>query len=342
MHLALLGLLVFSFARAPRFDDASESIPVDTISLTQMNEIMQGEKEAKPALTPTPPPKGETLAPPPPPEPPPDLRKAEDTPEPPAPPVPPERPDLPPPPPPVEPPPRPAPPAPEPPPKPTPPKPEPPKPEPPQPPPKPAQEPAPSPPVKPKTVEKPVEKPPEKVAKPPDKPEKFKPDQLAKLLAKPKTEDTPKPTHEGPKAPVFDKNAIEKLLGTKTADATPTGSASQGLANHHAQRMSVSLENSLNEWFTDAYLRCWTPPPTTPSGENYVFDVRVNFNPDGSLSGKPVMTNPPHDTAWRAHAESAMRAVMKCNPLPIPSQYTPFFDQWKTKTIHFDPTSAQG
>ena len=49
MHLALLAVLVLGFARAPRFDDAPESIPVETITSTQLNEIMQGEKTGKPA-----------------------------------------------------------------------------------------------------------------------------------------------------------------------------------------------------------------------------------------------------------------------------------------------------
>src|SRR3954453_12323303 len=72
MHLTLLAVLVFGFARAPRFDDAPESIPVETITSTQLNEIMEGEKTAKPAPTPPKPapPKPAPQKPPPPPEPP--------------------------------------------------------------------------------------------------------------------------------------------------------------------------------------------------------------------------------------------------------------------------------
>ncbi|MDE3176559.1 MAG: hypothetical protein KGM15_10700, partial [Pseudomonadota bacterium] len=55
MHLALLAILVFGFARAPRFDDAPESIPVETVTTAQLNDIMQGEKTAKPAPAPKPP-----------------------------------------------------------------------------------------------------------------------------------------------------------------------------------------------------------------------------------------------------------------------------------------------
>ena len=126
------------------------------------------------------------------------------------------------------------------------------------------------------------------------------------------------------------------------ADATPTGATPQGLPNQHAARMSLSLSAALDAWFTEAYLACWSPPPTTPEGERYIADVRVIFNPDGSLSGQPVLLNPPRDPAWRAHAESAVRAVLKCNPLKLPPQYAPYFEQWKSKTIHFDPESALG
>jgi hypothetical protein len=317
MHLALLAVLTLGFSHAPTFDDATESVPVETISSSQLNEIMQGEKEAKPAPEPAKP------APPPKPAPP--------SPEPPTPPQPPPRPE----------PPKPDTPPPEPPPRPAPPKPAPPPPEPPKPP-KPEAEDAPTPPQRPrpeKAEETP--RPPERPRPPkPDEPPKpaFRPDDIAKALAKDKPD--PKP----PVAPKsnFDPTAISKLIGqTKTAEATEKP-ASQGLPNRQSPRMSVSLENGLNEWFRDSYKNCWSLPPSNPSGDNYVFDVRVTFNPDGSLSGRPVMLNPPHDQQWRAHADSVMRAVMRCNPLHIPAQYAPYFDQWRSKTIHFDPSSAEG
>ncbi len=317
MHLALLAILVLGFS-APRFDDAPESIPVETISASDLNEIMEGEKAAKPSpAKPAPPPKA-AETPPTPPEPPPPPPKPE-----PPPPEPPKRPEPSPP----------EPPAPEPPKRPEPAKPEPPKPQ---------AEDAPSPPVKPRptkvedTPRPPVRPPkPEETPKPPDK---FSPDQIAKALAKEKAEEKPRP-----KPPAFDQAAISKLIGqTKTAEAAPNATTQQGLANHHAPRMSVGVENALNEWFRDSYKNCWNLPPSNPAGENYVFDVRVTFKPDGSLAARPVMLNPPHDPEWRAHADSVMRAVMRCNPLHIPTQYAPYFDQWRSKTIHFDPASAEG
>ena len=47
MHGALLWLLVFSLARAPKFEDQPESIPVDTLTQDQFNQIMHGERETE-------------------------------------------------------------------------------------------------------------------------------------------------------------------------------------------------------------------------------------------------------------------------------------------------------
>jgi outer membrane biosynthesis protein TonB len=280
MHAGLLAFLVFGFAFGPKFDDAGESIPVETVSQSQFNQIMKGERDAKPMKEAPPEPLQRQAAADPqpaptPPPPPPDLKTAE-TPPPPAPP-----------------------------PKPT------------------AEEtPAPAPPIRPKET-------------PPPKP---KVDPLVKILEKDK-EELAKPAK-----PTFDRSAIAKLIGeTKTnADPTPTGATPQGLPDQHADRMSPSLAAALDAWLTDAYLSCWTPPPTMPQGDRYIAEVRVDFNPDGTLAATPELLNPPTDPAWRPHAESAVRAVLKCNPLRVPPQYAPYFEQWRTKTVHFDPQSALG
>jgi hypothetical protein len=74
-----------------------------------------------------------------------------------------------------------------------------------------------------------------------------------------------------------------------------------------------------------------------PKGEVYVAEIRIILNRDGSLSATPVLLNPPTDPAWRSHAESAVLAVKKCDPLRVPTQYLPYFEEWKVETIHVDP-----
>jgi hypothetical protein len=305
LHGTLLALLLLGVASAPKFSDTPEAIPIETVSLSDLNQIANGEKDAKPApqtqpSPPLPPPdlRASTEPTPPPqptPEPPPKPQaaptppqktetppKADAAPSPDAEPMPPERP----------------------------------------------QPPAPSTP-KVAVQEAPVQPPvrPKFIEPPPDKP-------------KEPTPDKPKPTRN------FDPNSIAKLIGQgKTPTAAPSQTASatpQGLPHHDAPHMSMSMASALDAWLTESYLNCWTPPPGMPDGDTYVAQIKVVFNSDGSLSGRPVLLNPPSDRAWRAHAESAMRAVRKCDPLKVPAQYMPYFDQWKIETIHFDPRETQG
>jgi outer membrane biosynthesis protein TonB len=299
LHGALLALIVLGFASAPKFADSPESIPIETITLSDLNQVTNGEKEAKPAPQP----------PPTPPQPPQDMRAADQ----PAP-TPPTKPE-------------PAPP---------------PKPEP-APPPKVAEATTtpmaePTPPPRPETAPTPKVVTEEAPTQPPPRPKTIEapPEQTKTAPEKPKS------------AHYYDASAIAKLIGqskpstpaiapSQTAAATP-----QGLPHHDAPRMSLSLASALDAWLTESYLNCWTPPPGMPEGDTYVAQIKVIFNPDGSLSGRPVLLNPPTDPAWRAHAESAMRAVRKCDPLKVPAQYAPYFDQWKVETIHFDPRETQG
>jgi hypothetical protein len=306
-------MILLGLASAPRSDDNPEAIPVETVSLSDLNQIANGEKDAKPAPQPAPAP----------PEPPPDLRASTE-------PTPPPEPT-------------------------------------PQPPPKPeaAPTPAPTPPPKAETAPpKPAPPPkaetaptPDSEPMPPERPEPPSPPKAAAQQAtvqppvRPKFDPPPdRPKDPAPEKPKpqhnFDPNSIAKLLGqSKTATAAPTQTAAitpQGLPHHDAPHMSMSLASALDAWLTESYLNCWTPPPSMPDGDTYVAQIKVVFNPDGSLSGRPVLLNPPNDRAWRAHAESAMRAVRKCDPLKVPAQYLPYFDQWKIETIHFDPRETQG
>jgi outer membrane biosynthesis protein TonB len=300
LHGALLGLLLLGFAAAPKFADSPDAIAIETVTLSELNQIANGEKNAKPAPQATP-------APPPPP---PDLRASVEPTAPPQPtPTPPPKPEA------------------------APPKAE-------TPPPKSAPPPKaeatlpPQPEVMPPERPQPPSPPPPKLAiqeapvAPPERPKDPAPEK-------------PKPAHN------FDPNAIAKLIGQgKTATAAPSqtaaGATPQGLPHHDAPHMSMSMASALDAWLTESYLNCWTPPPGMPDGDTYVAQIKVVFNSDGTLSGRPVLLNPPSDRAWRAHAESAMRAVRKCDPLKVPAEYMPFFDQWKVETIHFDPRETQG
>jgi hypothetical protein len=105
-------------------------------------------------------------------------------------------------------------------------------------------------------------------------------------------------------------------------------------------RMTAAQQAGFDAWLIKTYLACWKPAPQPADADLYVAQVRLAYNPDGSLARPAKLVNPPSDPALKPQAKSVMLAVQSCNPLPVPAQYRPFYEQWKTKTIHFNPQVA--
>ncbi|MGO9674870.1 MAG: cell envelope biogenesis protein TolA [Methylocella sp.] len=365
-HLLLLAAILVSFSHAAKFDDAQETVPVDLMSNSEFNQIMKGEKTARLSAKPLqrvekladiaeakppsilPPSKADVPAP--------QARaahnddpgRAEEK----TPPVPPPRP--------VEELAKQAP-------KPDEAKPEPAKTEAPKPDAaKPVATAAPTP-ESPDAVEpKPVARPkvePKKVAvvepkpkpvEPAKKPEpKFKPDELAKLLddklKDPPPKDPPKPAPKqksgdeaADPADKFDLSDISRILNKDMPQKkSATGEALQQVASlgaptASAAKMSPSLWGQLDGILQDQYRHCWNYIGMQGQ-EKYVPQIHVQYAQDGALIGEPQLLNPPADPNLRSLAESALRAVRRCNPLRIPAQYQPYYDQWKGRIVRFDP-----
>ena len=105
-------------------------------------------------------------------------------------------------------------------------------------------------------------------------------------------------------------------------------------------RMTAAEEAGFDAWMMKAYLACWKPAHLRADSDHYVAWVRLAFRPDGSLSGRPKLVNPPSDPVQKPQAKSVMQAVKACDPLPVPARYRRFYEQWKTKTLHFAPQIA--
>jgi colicin import membrane protein len=112
--------------------------------------------------------------------------------------------------------------------------------------------------------------------------------------------------------------------------------ASLGSPPASAAKMSPSLWDQLDGLLQEQYKRCWNFAGLGGQ-QKYVPEIHVQYTQDGSLIGQPVLLNPPSDPNLRALAESAMRAVRRCDPLRIPSQYQLYYDQWKGRIVRFDP-----
>lgn len=197
---------------------------------------------------------------------------------------------------------------------------------------------------KPKEIAKSVEKPVEKPA--PEKP-RLKPDDVAALLARSKTDAPaaarPKSGDETSETKTkFDASAISRMLDKDKPQATASAgrevvrTASLGAPNASAQKMAPNMMAALDSLMMEQYKGCWRYFGAA-TGRKYVPAVRVRFNPDGSFAAEPSLLNPTSDPALASLAESAMRAVRACNPLRIPAQFAPYYNQWKSRAIAFDP-----
>jgi colicin import membrane protein len=336
-HVAMLAAAILSFTRAPKFADAQEAIPVEMVTTDELNSVARGDKTAK-TVQPTP--KAEKVA---------DVSETK-----PQPPLAEAQKDVPTPPSPLKREPDPG---------------EADKAEPPKPleqtnalpPPRPDKSTPPAPPVEerpppqnaeaiepPKPVPRPKIEPPKDEPKKPDP--KLKLDEVAKLLDTEKRKDVPKSVERPTAKPKsgeedpqhkFDVADITKWLSKQAPERKPSTNRalaqteSVGLPDANAPKMTPSLMAQMEGWFQDRFQGCWTTPLAEPTGQKYVPMVRVPLNLDGSLAADPILVNPPSDPAWRPLAESALRAVRKCNPLPVPDRFKPYYDEWKGRVVRF-------
>jgi len=234
----------------------------------------------------------------------------------------------------------------------------------------------PRPPDLPKKVEvKPPPKPPEvrpppkaieaKVQPKPRPVEKPQPDLMAKLIEEsPEPRPEPRPVHKPvvrprpappaaeappqaqPAERAFDPTDISKLLNSEPASApASTGKqlskvASRGAASGTASAMTPNMWDALDGLMQDQYKQCWSYLGLDHG--KYIPQIKVAYAEDGSLVSDPILINKPSDPALRSLAESALRAVRQCNPLRIPAQFAPFYDQWRGRVLRFDPAEMAG
>jgi outer membrane biosynthesis protein TonB len=209
-----------------------------------------------------------------------------------------------------------------------------------------------SPPPPPKVEEKPVEKkpdPPKPVAeakpkeepKPQEKPAEKKPDPpkvdpIAEALKKEEKKPPPKPVAQAapPQPPKpktersFDQTKIAALLDkrdpTRQAITGDTLNSNAALGLSHGKAADNSA--TWGAMFQSQVERCWKKPYGGIESQNpeIVFDIRLKR--DGTLEGSPIPEGTPATPYLRVYQESALRAIIECQPYNLPAAY---FDEWK-------------
>jgi outer membrane biosynthesis protein TonB len=208
-----------------------------------------------------------------------------------------------------------------------------------------------TPPPTPKPVEKPVEKKPDPAkpvaeAKPKEepKPVEKKPDTtdpIAEALKKeekkppPKPQAaTPPPQPPKPKDRTFDSTKIAALLdkrepshqaatgdtlNSSAALGTPKGSAADNSATWGAM-------------FQQQVERCWKKPFGGIESQNPEAAFTIRLKRDGTLEMAPAPEGAPATPYLRVYQESALRAIIECQPYHLPAAW---FEEWKFFTPVF-------
>jgi hypothetical protein len=222
-----------------------------------------------------------------------------------------------------------------------------------------------APPPTPKTEEKPVEKkpdPPKPVEKKPDpppkpvaetkpkdepkqdqkKPDEQKPDQpktdpiadaIKKEEKKPpqkQVQATPPPAQPKPKADrVFDQSKIAALLDKRD----PTRQAVTGTELNANAALGTSrgraADNSAT-WgamFQSQVERCWKKPYGSLDQQKPEASFDIRLKRDGTLEAMPVPVGNASTPYLRAYQDSALRAIIACQPYNLPPT---MFEEWKS------------
>ena len=204
-----------------------------------------------------------------------------------------------------------------------------------------------SPPPQPKVEEKPVEKkpdPPKPVAekpkeepKPEKKPDPPKVDPIAEAIKKEEKKPPPKPVAQAAKPPepakpkterAFDQSKIAALLDKRdptrnaaTGD-TLNSNAALGLAHGKAADNSATW----GSMFKQQVERCWKKPYGGIESQKPEAAFAIRLKRDGTLEGMPVPEGTPGTPYLRVYQESALRAIIECQPYKLPAA---FFEEWK-------------
>lgn len=175
-----------------------------------------------------------------------------------------------------------------------------------------------------------------------EKPEEKKPEKQAE--AKPEKKPDPKPPEKKPEKKVKPKKEfnpddiaafLNKTDDKRTAPLKPkteTGTPKQGEFNLSGEDDSVAA--TIADAIRQRLAKCWNIPPGAREAQISV-KVRFQLNPDGTVSGLPQVMNGSSDPLFTTTAQSAVSAVMDCQPYDFLPQDK--YDLWQENGVNFNP-----
>ena len=150
----------------------------------------------------------------------------------------------------------------------------------------------------------------------------------AKIPVPPHRPDPPRPQ------PKFDPNRIAALLDKRDPQRQAAlggalnPSPALGLPKGNAMTLSQSEIDSLRAQIK----RCWNPPAGAADARDMHVEFNVKLRIDGALAAEPVLIERSTAPYFQAFAESALRAVQRCQPYSLPAAK---YEVWRDLDLNF-------
>lgn len=175
----------------------------------------------------------------------------------------------------------------------------------------------------------------------------------AKKEAKKEKKDEPKKAKSKDK---FDPDKVAALLNKLPDAASPDKAVAEepapnkvkkksqlGVENGSGQKLTVSEVQALVLMITQKIEgeQCWTPPVGGTGADQLTVRLRFKLERDGSLRGVPKVVNADGSPLFDLAAESAVRAIMQCQPYDMLPQEKYDYG-WNDVTLNFRPSEMFG
>ena len=121
-------------------------------------------------------------------------------------------------------------------------------------------------------------------------------------------------------------NGATSSAGKRSAYGQPSG---------RDERMSADEIDA----FIAQISRCWAPPVGGLGNDAIVVKLHIELKKNGTLAEPPRVVNNGASRFFRPAADSAMRAVLQCQPYRMQPQK---FSQWRSMVLNFDPKEMHG
>lgn len=152
----------------------------------------------------------------------------------------------------------------------------------------------------------------------------------------------PKPVEAASETRDFDADQIKQLLDKRTPQRrVASASEVSSTASLGAPRGdSATLSQSEIDAFRARLRQCWNTQGLPADQRDLFVLINVTLNSDGSVAGRPQVLGGKDSPYWRPLADSAMRALLSCQPYTMlrPEKY----DLWKNMELKFTPQMFDG